>query len=301
MIVVTTPTGNIGSKLVEQLLAAKQSVRVITRDPARLSPEVRERVEVVSGSSDAPAVLDRALAGAESLFHVVPPFFGAPNVTEYYLAFTRPVCAAMKRQHVSRVVTVSGIGRRADVTAGVVTSSLMKDIEFERAGFHVRALWCPGFMENMLRNVESIRTHGIFFGMSRGDVKSPFVATRDIAASALRLLLDRSWTGPGGLAVLGPEDVSQLDVAAITSEVLGRPVRYERISAQAHKAQLLKYGASEDFAQGLVEMHQAKDDGLDSTEPRTAETTTPTTYRQWCREVLARAVAAAGAQSPKSE
>lgn len=290
MIVVTTPTGNIGSNVVELLLAAKQSVRLLARDPAKISPRVREQVEVVTGSSDDPAVLDRALAGAEGLFHVVPPFFPAPNVNEHYLDFTRPVCAAMKRQRVSRVVTVSGIGRRSDLRAGVVTSSLMKDVEFEREGLDVRALWCPGFMENLLRSVDSLRTEGVFRGVSRADLKSPLVATRDIAASGVRLLLDRR-KGPGGVAVLGPEDLSQDEVAAITGEVLGRPVRYERMPAQALREQLMRYGASEEFANSLLEMHAAKDAGLDSTEPRTAETTSPT----WCKEVLAPAIAAADA------
>jgi uncharacterized protein YbjT (DUF2867 family) len=117
-------------------------------------------------------------------------------------------------------------------------------------------------------------------------VKAPLVATRDIATSAARLLRDRSWTGTGGLAVLGPEDLSPSDIAAITGEVLGRPVRYEQVPAEAYKAQLLKYGASEDFAQGLIDMYEAKDRGLDNSEPRTPETSTPTTYRQWSTEVL---------------
>jgi uncharacterized protein YbjT (DUF2867 family) len=286
MIVVTTPTGLIGSKLLELLLSAKEAVRVVARHPEKLPPAIRDRVEVVVGSSDNEGVLDRALAGAESLFHVVPPNFAASNVTEYYLQFTRPACAAMKRNGVSRVVTVSGIGRRVNAKAGVVTSSLAKDVEFERAGFNVRALWCPGFMENMLREVQSLRAQGVFVAPRRPDVKAPYVATQDIAASAARLLRDRSWTGAGGLAVLGPEDLTLDDMAAITGEVLGRPVRFQQIPAESYKAQLLRYGASEDFAQGLIDMYEAKDRGLDSSEPRTPETTTPTTYRAWCTEVL---------------
>jgi hypothetical protein len=35
-----------------------------------------------------------------------------------------------------------------------------------------------------------------------------------------------------------------------------------------------------------VEMHAAKNQGLDNSEPRTPENTTPTSFRQWCEEVL---------------
>ena len=49
---------------------------------------------------------------------------------------------------------------------------------------------------------------------------------------------------------------------------------------------MIQYGASEAFAQSLIEMHEAKDQGIDLSEPRTPENTTPTTFRQWCKEVL---------------
>jgi hypothetical protein len=62
------------------------------------------------------------------------------------------------------------------------------------------------------------------------------------------------------------------------------------VPAEAHKAQLMSRGASEAFAQGLVDMFAAKDNGLDNHESRIAENTTPTTFRQWCNEVLKPAV-----------
>jgi len=290
-IVVTTPTGHIGSELVKDLLAAGEAVRVIARDPARLAAEVRDRVEVVQGSSDDEAVLMRALEGAESLFLVVPPSFTAKDATAYYLQFTRPVCRAVKAQSVRRVVSVSGIGRKVAVAAGPVTAAFAKDAEIERTGVDFRALWCPGFMENMLRQADSLKHQGIFFWPSRPDVKAPQVATRDIAASGARLLRDRSWTGQGGLAVLGPEDLSFDDMAAIMTEVLGKPIRFQSVPGDAYKAQLMKLGASAELAQGLVEMCAAKDNGLDSSEPRTPENTTPTSFRQWCQEVLKPALA----------
>jgi uncharacterized protein YbjT (DUF2867 family) len=74
---------------------------------------------------------------------------------------------------------------------------------------------------------------GMFFTPISGDRKLPTCATRDIAATAARLLLDDSWSGPGHVAVLGPEDLSFNDMAQIMSEVLGRPVLYQQIPAEA--------------------------------------------------------------------
>jgi uncharacterized protein YbjT (DUF2867 family) len=290
MIVVTTPTGNIGSQVVKNLLAANQAVRVIARDPAKLAPEVRAKVEIVQGSTDDEGVLTRALKGAESLFLVVPPSLTTKDVREYYLQFTRPVCRAIRSQGVKRVITVSGMGRKMAVQVGPITAAFAKDEEIERTGVDFRALWCPSFMENMLRQIDSLKHQGMFFFPSRPDVKAPLVATRDIAEIGARLLLDRSWTGQGGLAVLGPEDLSFDDMAAILTDVLGRPIRFQSVPGEAFKAQLMKVGASEEFAQSLVELYAARDNGLGNSEPRTPENTTTTSFRQWCEEVLKPAV-----------
>jgi uncharacterized protein YbjT (DUF2867 family) len=148
----------------------------------------------------------------------------------------------------------------------------------------------PSFMDNLLRQVAPIKNQGVFFSPIAGDRKLPACATRDIAAAAAKLLLDRSWSGQGSVAVLGPGDLSFNDMAGIMSEVLGKPVRYQQIPFDAYKARFIGFGMSEAMAQGMTDMAAAKNDGLDNAEPRTAENTTPTSFRQWCEEVLKPAV-----------
>ncbi len=292
MIVLTTPTGKIGSKVLKNLLDANADLRVVARDPAKLAPEVHGKVEVVQGSLDDEAVLARAFEGAESVFLVSAPSFAADDVVEAYLRFARPACRAIQSQGIERVVSVSVLGRGTVLAknAGPITACLAKDEEIEKTGVHFRALWCPGFMENMLMQLQALKQQGRFFLPALPDKKLPLVATQDIAASATRLLLDPSWTGQGGVAVLGPEDLSFDDAAEIMTEVLGRPIRFQPIPGETYKAQLMQYGATETFAQGLVDMMAAKDQGMDNAEPRTPENTTPTSFRQWCEEVLKPAV-----------
>jgi hypothetical protein len=76
------------------------------------------------------------------------------------------------------------------------------------------------------------------------------------------------------------------------SEVLGQPVRYQQIPPQALEDRLTGTGMSDAMAQATVDMMTAKDQGLDNAEPRTPESTTPTSFRQWCEEVLKPAVLA---------
>ncbi|MES2283339.1 MAG: NAD(P)H-binding protein [Pseudomonadota bacterium] len=294
MIVITAPTGGIGQQVLENILTSGQPVRVIARDPARLPAHLRDRVDVVQGSHGDADVLDKAFAGADAVFWLLPPNPRAESLEAAYIDFTRPACEAFVRHGVKRVVGVSALGRGTPMSksAGYVTASLAMDDLIAASGVAYRALVMPSFMENLSRQVQSIKTQGMFVSPIAGDLKNPACATRDIASAAARLLLDDSWTGQGSLAVLGPEDLSFDDMAQIMSEVLGKPVRFQQIPGEAFKARLLGFGTSEAMAQGALDMMLAKNAGLDKAEPRTAEATTPTSFRQWCEEVLRPAVLA---------
>ena len=45
-------------------------------------------------------------------------------------------------------------------------------------------------------------------------------------------------------------------------------------------------GMSDAMAQGMLDMAVAKVNGLDNAEPRTLQSTIPTSFRQWCEDVL---------------
>ena len=122
--------------------------------------------------------------------------------------------------------------------------------------------------------------------------KLPTVATRDIAAAAARLLLDPGWSGVGEVPLLGPEDLSFNDLAAIMSEVLGQDVRFQQTTFDAYNDRFVSFGMSEAMARGMTDMARAKNEGLDNGVERTRENSTPTSFRQWCEEVLKPAVAA---------
>lgn len=288
MIVITTPTGDIGHQVLKNVLESGESIRVIARDPSTLPAELRERVDVVQGSHGDIDVVNQAFAGADAVFWVTPPDPKAESVEAAYVDFTRPACEAIKAQGVKRVVDITPLGRGLPVAehAGFVTASLAMDDLIASTGVDFRALTMPSFMDNILMQLEPIKTKGMFFSPIDGDRKLPACATRDIAATAARLLLDSSWSGQGDLAVLGPEDVSFNDMARIMSEVLGKPVRFQQIPFEAYRSRFIELGMSDAMAQGMTDMARAKNEGLDNAEPRTPENTTPTSFRQWSEEVL---------------
>lgn len=292
MILITAPTSNIGRQALANVLDKGEAVRVIARDPSRLPPNTRDRVEVIQGTHKDPAAVNKAFAGVDAVFWLVPAAPDAPTVEAAYVDFSRPACEAIKACGVKRVVAISALGRGTPLAkkAGFVTASLAMEDLIAGTGVSFRALTMPSFMDNIARQAAAIKNQGMFFAPIAGERKMPTCATRDIAAVAAKWLLDSSWVGRGSVAVLGPEDLSFNEMAQVMSEVLGKPVRYQQIPFEAYKARFIQFGMSEAMAQGMTDMAAAKNEGLDNAEPRTPESTTPTSFRHWCEEVLKPAV-----------
>jgi uncharacterized protein YbjT (DUF2867 family) len=293
MIVITTPAGQIGRQVLGNLLDSGEQLRVIVPDPSQLPPEVREDLEIVEGSHGDAAVVDKAFAGADAVFWLVPLDPRAPSVEAAFAGFTRPAAEAFNRHGVGRVVGVSMLGRGTPwaAQAGFATGSLAMDDLIAASGVAYRALTNPYFIEDTVRQAEPIKNQGLFSYPILGDRKRPAIATRDIAAAASRLLLDASWSGVEEVPLLGPEDLSYNDMAEIISQVLGKDVRFQQITFEAYKDRFVRLGMSDAMAQGYTDMAWAKNEGLDNGVQRTPENSTPTSFRQWCEQVLKPAAA----------
>jgi uncharacterized protein YbjT (DUF2867 family) len=293
MIVITTPAGQIGRQVLGNLLESGEQLRVIVPDPSQLPAQVREDLDIVEGSHGDAAVADKAFAGADAVFWLVPLDPRAPSVDAAFAGFTRPAAEAFTRHGVGRVVGVSMLGRGTPwaAQAGFATGSLAMDDLIAASGVAYRALTNPYFIEDTVRQAESIKNQGVFSYPIAGDRKRPTVATRDIAAAAARLLLDARWSGAGEVPLLGPEDLSYNDMAEIISQVLGQDVRFQQITFEAYKDRFIRLGMSDAMAQGYTDMAWAKNQGLDNGVQRTPQNSTPTSFRQWCEEVLKPAVA----------
>lgn len=293
MIVITAPTSQTGRQVLADLLDGPEPVRVIARDPSRLPQDARDRVEVVQGAHDDPRVVTEAFDGVDAVFWLVPPNPRADSVEGHYLDFTRPACAAIGEHGVKRVVAVSTLGRGIAKNAGHLTAALAMDELIESTGVNYRALRMPFFMENLLGQVPAIKSQGTFYLASPGDRTLATCATRDIAATAARLLRDDSWRGQEGVPVVGPDDLSPDGMARVMSEVLERPVRFQEVSLADYKQTLLGYGMSDAWAQGMVDMAKAQNEqGVYDQAPRDAGARAATGFRQWCEEALKPAVLA---------
>lgn len=281
MIVITTPTGQVGSQLLTLLDDADDDVRVVARDPCKLDAE---RFEVVAGGHDDPKVIDRALDGADALFWLVPPNPQADDVHEHYRSFTRPACEAIERHGVERVVAVSSLGRDHPYDAGLLTAAFEMEALLEQTGAHIRTLRMPYYMENLLAQTAALEQGTLTFA---NDPDRPLAtcATRDIAAAAAGLLRDRTWTGRDAVSVVGPDDLTPRGIAEVIADVLGRVVELAHVPIEAFAASLAEHGFSDGAAQAFAAMIRAQDAGIYDAEV-TAAQRSPTSLRTWAEVAL---------------
>ena len=143
----------------------------------------------------------------------------------------------------------------------------------------------PFYMENLLAQLGAIREHGTFSLAFAADRPLATVATRDIAATAAKLLADRSWAGQEHLPVFGPDRLSPNAMAALMSEALNRTVRFKQLSVADVESALAQRGASEGVVRDVIEAMIAVQNGIYDAD-QAASTPGPTDFGTWCRDVL---------------
>ena len=283
-IVVNTPNGNIGRPLSEALLDAGERLVVIQRDPAKVADLAARGATVVAGSIDEAAVVDRAFEGARAVFWLTPPSF-RPGYREWAVGAAASAAAAAKKHGVERAVLLSSVGAHNPGNGPV---SILGEVEetFRAALPNVLALRPAYFFENFHREVGSIAAEGAWYGPVPAPRAMPMVATADIAAVAAEELR-RRFSGHRTRGIHGPVDLSFGEVATIFSAVFERPVRYVEVPHAAAVEAMRKAGMP-DF---MVELYAEMLDGfitgrMDSAEPRSTETTTPTDLASFARAAL---------------
>lgn len=290
-ILITTPAGKVGRRIVPELLAPEFSVRLITRDPVGLPEEIRDQVEIVHGSTDDAATLRRALEDVEALFWCVPrQSLRETDVQGHCERFARAACQAIREAGTPRVVTISAGGKGLARNAGPISGlHAMEDI-LNESGAAVRHLRCGLFMDNLLWQAQALFKRGVLSYPMPGHIPMPMVAASDVADVALRWLVRRDWKGIEAIAVHGPEDLSYGEAAAIIGRILECPVRYEQTSVEDYVRKMVSMRASAEYARSRVEMYAQLAQGITQAEPRTLESTTPTRLAEWSARELSPAV-----------
>jgi len=122
LVLVTGATGFIGSHLAERLATEGACVRVLVRDPQKLLPPLRDRVEVVRGDLLQPAGFAAATKDCEFVFHVAA-WLGQPNRRE--VAYAGNVTAT---QRLAEAARIAGVRRFIGTSSVAVYGPVLKGV-----------------------------------------------------------------------------------------------------------------------------------------------------------------------------
>ncbi|MGW5645107.1 NmrA family NAD(P)-binding protein [Saccharopolyspora sp. NPDC003752] len=283
-IVVTTPTGHVGSRVVQLLVQAGVRPTLLMREPAKLDAATRDRVDVVQGDQgDADFVL-RATKGADRLFWVDPPTLD-DDPAAGYARMGANAARAVRENGIARTVFLSSVGAEKRHGAGEIDGLARTEEQLDATGADVLHLRCGYFFTNLLMELDGLR-EGVLRTTWPLDFSMPWVDPRDIGEVVAARLLSDGWSGRHVQAVHGPEDLTFPQVAEILSHAVGREVRAERISDDEFRASLRSAGLSNGQVEGVVGMSTGLRENFVPENERSILTTTPTALAAWAHAHL---------------
>jgi uncharacterized protein YbjT (DUF2867 family) len=294
--VILGATGNVGSRIVETLLAAGEPVRAIARERVRLGPQASRGADPWPGDIENAAFLEKAFSRARAAFVMIPPRNHALDLRGYQNHAADAIVSALAKTHVPRVVTLSSIGAHLSEGSGPILG--LHDLEEKlnrlpnAAAVHLRPAY---FFENHLWSIPIIRTKGINAGAIRPETPIPMVATRDVAAEASRLLLKGSFIGREVRYLLGPNDRTMSEATRVLGKAIGMPgLLYVPAPEDEMRRAMAGMGMSRSVIEAMLEMQRGFNSGkIRPTLARSPENTTPTTLEEFAETVFAPAYRAA--------
>ncbi|WP_433334731.1 NAD(P)H-binding protein [Spirillospora sp. CA-294931] len=278
-IVVTTPTGHVGSRVVRLLLQAGVRPRVLARDPGRLDGATRERVDARRGDLTDAAFVREAVAGARTVFWVDPTPHSAEHPIETSQRTASALIEAARAGDVARVVLLSSVGAERRQGVGHIDALGWIEEQLDATGADTLHLRCGYFFTNLLLDLDGLARGELTTSVSPG-MPMPWVDPRDIGDIVAARLLNDAWSGRVVQAVHGPEDLTFEQVTEILTEALGRPVRLKSVGDDDVRAALRSAGLAPGAVEGIVGMTAGSRDVVPE-QPRDVVTTTPTTLASW--------------------
>jgi uncharacterized protein YbjT (DUF2867 family) len=222
MILITGATGNVGREIIKQLGKTEYQIRVLSRNPDKAS--FPKNVEVMTGNLSDPDSIKDVLNGVKKVFLINVP--GSDQFSQI-----------AKQSGVEHIVFLSAAA--IEYTDNAIGQAHYYTEELIRKSGVKWTFLRPGaFMSNTLQWVHSIQSEGIV-RMPFGDVKTNPIDPHDIAAVVVNSFETSGHDGKT-YTLTGPENLSPREQTQILSTVLSKDIKFENISRELAKENMIK-------------------------------------------------------------
>jgi uncharacterized protein YbjT (DUF2867 family) len=215
---ITGATGDVGARVVRQLMARNIRPRILVRSAEKAHALFGQAAEIRVGDLANPATTRSAMNGVHTLFLVNV----GPEITQR----DKAAATIAGEEGVQRIVKLSSL----DVEQGLAIGAWHETGEaaIRASGVAFTLIRPTGFMTNLLAWAHSIKTEGIVRS-STGNGGRPFIHSEDIAAVSVAALLDGQYAGRI-LSITGPRSLTFGDATQIIAHAIGKALVYQAIS-----------------------------------------------------------------------
>jgi uncharacterized protein YbjT (DUF2867 family) len=236
-VILVTTAGKVGSETARLLRDRDVPVRVLVRDPAKAAALAEAGVEIASGDLGVPASIDEAMNGVSGVV-LVSPAVPAQELNVVASAVRAGVGHVVKAT--SKASAGSPIARRrwqTEIEAGLAATGIPHTL-----------LRSNAYMQNVLALAPAIATTSTF-GSCAGQGRTGLADARDVAAVAAEIIASPAAHAGKTYWLTGPELLSNYDVAAVLSKLLGRTITYQELTFEQTKDAMIRAGVPEQIAE----------------------------------------------------
>jgi uncharacterized protein YbjT (DUF2867 family) len=256
--------GNISKPVTEKLLAAGQQVTVVGRNAKHLEGLVAQGAKAAIGSVEDVDFLIKTFAGADAVYTMAPPDFGATDWKASIEEKGKNYAKAIKANNIRYVVNLSSIGAHLAEGAGPISGihraeealNKLTDVNIK----HLR----PGyFFTNLLSNVEPAKNLNIMGSNFGGqDFKLVMANPGDIADVVAEELLIHNFTGHSVRYIASDERTTD-DIAKVLGDAIGKPaLKWVVFSDTDALNSMVQAGLPYEIAKNYAEMGHALHTGI---------------------------------------
>ena len=245
MILVTGASGTVGRAVLEEMRKAGKPFKATYRSEADAKSAPAGTATVLADFADRNS-MNNALSGVDTVFLVCSPI---PQLVE----LESNVIDASLANGVRHVVLNSALGA-GDYTKSFPSWHRKVEDKLRASRLSHTILRPNGFFQNIVAyNAPTIRSQGAFYD-SMGDARISLLDVRDVAGAAAAALLTPSAHANEIYELLGPESVSNADIAARLPRILGRTVNYVAIPADAQRKAMLDANMPEWLVTAILDL-----------------------------------------------
>ena len=246
---ITGATGDVGSKVVRQLLQRDERPRIFVRNSEKAYAQFSNQVDVFVGDLADARSLQRALEGVEKFFLV--------NSGPQIPILDDLAAQAAKTAGVRHIVKLSSLDVEQHLAIGAWHEK--GEATIRASGIPFTFVRPTGFMSNLLNWRHSIAAEGVVRS-SAGDGKRPFIHSEDIAAVAVCALTTNDFVGKS-LPITGPQALTFAEITEKIGAMIGKHLKYQSISDEEAGRRFSATGASPEETAAHVELWRAIREG----------------------------------------